>query len=88
MQLMTNGMWVGGDETNIVATDAKNGTPISAVAYAMDDVSTVCLLCSVSHAYILTGDSGTYFTSTLTTSSARRLATTRRTSGQTAQSEL
>jgi len=40
---MDSGTWVGGDATNIVATDAKNGTPISAVAYAMDDVAAVCL---------------------------------------------
>ncbi|QDS76051.1 hypothetical protein FKW77_005520 [Venturia effusa] len=41
MQLLENGDWSGGDSTNIVATDAKNGTPISAVAYAMDRKSTV-----------------------------------------------
>lgn len=41
MQLMENGNWTGGDSTNIVATDARNGTPISAVAYALDRTSTV-----------------------------------------------
>lgn len=41
MQLMNDGSWVGGDDTNIVATDAKNATPISAVAYAMDGKATV-----------------------------------------------
>jgi hypothetical protein len=41
IQLLNNGAWAGGDATNIVATDAKNGTPISAVAYAMDNVATV-----------------------------------------------
>lgn len=41
MQLMDNGNWTGGDSTNIVATDARNGTPISAVAYALDRKSTV-----------------------------------------------
>jgi hypothetical protein len=43
MQLMTDGTWQGGDASNIVATDARNATPISAVAYAMDHKSTVCL---------------------------------------------
>ena len=41
MQLSDSGDWVGGDETTIVATDARNGTPIAAVAYAMNHVSTV-----------------------------------------------
>jgi hypothetical protein len=41
LELLNNGVWAGGDATNIVATDAKNGTPISAVAYAMDGVATV-----------------------------------------------
>jgi hypothetical protein len=49
MQLMSDGTWQGGDSTNIVATDARNGTPISAVAYAMDRVSTV----SSSHSHHL-----------------------------------
>lgn len=41
MQLMEDGTWQGGDSTNIVVTDARNATPISAVAYAMDRKSTV-----------------------------------------------
>ncbi|KAE9964793.1 hypothetical protein BLS_008061 [Venturia inaequalis] len=41
MQLMEDGSWTGGDFTSIVATDARNATPISAVAYAMDRKSTV-----------------------------------------------
>jgi hypothetical protein len=40
LQLMTDGSWTGGDSTNIIATDAKNATPISAVAYAEDNIST------------------------------------------------
>ena len=35
--------WVGGTLSEVVAFDAKNGTPISAVAYALNNVSTVCL---------------------------------------------
>lgn len=34
--------WVGGTQSEIVASDAKNGTPISAVAYALNNTSTVC----------------------------------------------
>ncbi|KIW00254.1 uncharacterized protein PV09_08145 [Verruconis gallopava] len=40
MQLMQDGSWQGGDASNIVATDARNATPISAVAYAMDGKAT------------------------------------------------
>jgi hypothetical protein len=38
---MQDGSWEGGDASNIVATDARNATPISAVAYAMDNKATV-----------------------------------------------
>jgi hypothetical protein len=33
--------WLGGTNTEIVAHDAKNGTPISAVAYEINEISTV-----------------------------------------------
>lgn len=39
-QLSSTGDWIGGSSSQIVATDAKNGTPISAVAYAMNGTST------------------------------------------------
>lgn len=38
---LRDGDWVGGTQSEIVAYDAKNGTPISAVAYALHNVSTV-----------------------------------------------
>lgn len=38
-QLDDKGNWQGGDITNIVAGDAKNGTPIAAVAYARNDTA-------------------------------------------------
>ena len=41
LQLMDDGSWQGGDSSNIVATDARNATPISAVAYAMDNRASV-----------------------------------------------
>lgn len=50
MQLMDDGSWQGGDLTNVVATDAKNATPISAVAYAVDKKSTVRFTASLIHA--------------------------------------
>lgn len=55
--------WVGGTLSEVVAFDAKNGTPISAVAYALNNVSTVslCLTCRVS---MTKTTSGTSFTST------------------------
>jgi hypothetical protein len=33
--------WVGGTASEVVATDAKNSTPLSAVAYSLNGVSTV-----------------------------------------------
>lgn len=38
-QLMSDGSWQGGSAGETLARDAKNGTPISAVAYSMDEAS-------------------------------------------------
>lgn len=38
---LTDRGWVGGDDTTVVVSNAKNGTPISAVSYVLDNVSTV-----------------------------------------------
>jgi hypothetical protein len=43
-QLDDKGDWQGGDASNIVAVDAKNGTPIAAVAYARNDTASVSTL--------------------------------------------
>lgn len=40
-QLAQDGTWQGGDVTDIVAIDAKNGTPIAAVAYARNQTAAV-----------------------------------------------
>ena len=40
-QLARNGDWAGGDVTQIVAVDAKNATPIAAVAYARNNIAAV-----------------------------------------------
>ena len=40
-QLGSDGTWQGGAVTDLVAIDAKNGTPIAAVAYARNDTATV-----------------------------------------------
>lgn len=40
-QLASDGDWAGGDVTQIVAADAKNATPIAAVAYARNDTAAV-----------------------------------------------
>lgn len=42
-QLESDGTWQGGDITDVVANDAKNGTPIAAVAYARNQTSTVSM---------------------------------------------
>lgn len=46
-QLGSDGTWQGGDVTNIVAIDAKNGTPIAAVAYARNQTAAVGIRSSV-----------------------------------------
>ena len=40
-QLASDGDWQGGDITDIVAVNAKNGTPIAAVAYARNQTAAV-----------------------------------------------
>ena len=52
LELLNNGAWAGGDATNIVATDAKNGTPISAVAYAMDGIAAVSQFHASHHLFL------------------------------------
>jgi hypothetical protein len=39
VQLNAQGNWVGGSKAETVATDAKNSTPISTVAYALNDTT-------------------------------------------------
>ncbi|KAI5362178.1 hypothetical protein Slin14017_G074150 [Septoria linicola] len=39
-QLANNGSWQGGDFSAVVAQDAKNSTPISAVSYVLNETST------------------------------------------------
>ena len=48
MQLRDSG-WEGGDQSNIVvpAEGVKNGTPISAVSYALNDTATVSIQSSL-----------------------------------------
>lgn len=40
-QLTNAGIWSGGTYAEVVAVDAKNATPIAAVAYAQNDTATV-----------------------------------------------
>lgn len=40
-QLASDGTWRGGDVTDVVAVDAKNKTPIAAVAYARNQTASV-----------------------------------------------
>ena len=42
-QLSSDGRWKGGDATEVVAVDAKNGTPIAAVAYARNNTASVSI---------------------------------------------
>lgn len=39
MKLGSDGEWTGGDSKSIVASNAKNNTPITAVSYVWDGVS-------------------------------------------------
>ena len=45
MRLNGNGEWVGGDASTVVATNAKNNSPISAVSYVWDGVSFFRVFC-------------------------------------------
>ena len=38
-RLDPDGQWVGGSVSEVVATDAKNSTPLSAVAYSINDTN-------------------------------------------------
>ena len=38
---MSDGYWIGGGESSVVATDARNATPISVVATTAGSVTTV-----------------------------------------------
>ena len=42
MQLTPEGQWIGGSKSETIATDAKNSTPISTVAYTLNGTSKVC----------------------------------------------
>jgi hypothetical protein len=42
MQYTTDQKWQGGSRSETVATDAKNGTPISAVAVGLNATQYVC----------------------------------------------
>ena len=43
--LTSKGQWIGGTESDVIAYDAKNGTPISTVAYSIEDVDTWHVFC-------------------------------------------
>lgn len=53
MKLQQNGDWVGGTTSEVVAVDAKNSTPISAVSYSVDGVDAWHIFCEY---YILYRD--------------------------------
>ena len=62
-QLDTNGDWKGGDATEVVAVDAKNGTPIAAVAYARNETAKAGSPCTLLWSMLM-ALSGISFTST------------------------
>jgi hypothetical protein len=41
IQLTPKGEWIGGTGSEVVVSDAKNATPISAVSYSLNDTSVV-----------------------------------------------
>lgn len=45
MELASNGSWVGGSSSEVVARDAKNSTPIAAVSWASAGTSTTHVFC-------------------------------------------
>jgi hypothetical protein len=44
IQLTPKGEWIGGSKTEVVVSDAKNATPISAVSYSLNGTSLVSSL--------------------------------------------
>lgn len=46
-RLTDKGEWVGGSESEIVASNAKNSTPLSAVAYVLNEVSQWHIFCKL-----------------------------------------
>lgn len=51
MQLSSSGQWLGGSPSEVVATDAKNSTPISAVAYSIGGIDTWHIFCKLNPIY-------------------------------------
>lgn len=45
MQLSSGGVWLGGSISEVVANDAKNSTPLSAVSYSQNQTSTWHIFC-------------------------------------------
>jgi hypothetical protein len=46
MQLTNTGDWVGGTYSEVVAVDARNNTPLSAVAYSIGGNDTWHIFCT------------------------------------------
>lgn len=44
IQLTPKGEWIGGTASEVIVSDAKNATPISAVSYSLNDTSVVCTI--------------------------------------------
>lgn len=66
IQLNTQGKWIGGGKSEVIATDAKNATPISTVAYSVNATTMVCIFSNLTVIRMLNSeyDSGTYSIST------------------------
>jgi hypothetical protein len=47
-RLTSEGAWVGGTQSEIVASNAKNSTPLSAVAYVQNGTSQWHVFCKIS----------------------------------------
>lgn len=47
MQLLNSGDWMGGTTSEIVADDARNGTPIAAVPYSNDGLDFIHIFCEL-----------------------------------------
>lgn len=45
IQLSSGGEWLGGSSSEVVAVDAKNSTPLSAVSYSIESVNTWHIFC-------------------------------------------
>lgn len=88
IQLTPKGEWLGGSKSEVIVTDAKNATPISVVAYAVNGTAQVSLLLNFILRVLTPSISGIYSIFQTPMSSAKRPTPIARISGKMARSMI